>query len=109
MTQVFTLEETIASVPRLTRVQLLHFVSVELVRPDTRAGAPVFRPVDIARLHLLCDLSLDLDLDDAALDVVVSLLDQLHAARQDLAFVLRLIDALPEDQRARIARSAPEV
>lgn len=102
MTQVFDIDEAVAIVPRLTRVQLLHFVSVELVRPDTSTGVPVFQPVDIARLHLLCDLSHDLELNETALEVIVSLLDQLHAARQDLGFVLRLIDDLPEELRRRI-------
>jgi chaperone modulatory protein CbpM len=43
----------------------------------------------IARLELLCDLSQDLDLDETGLGIVISLIDQLHAARQDLATLAR--------------------
>ena len=42
-------------------------------------------------------MSVDLDLDETALGIVVSLFDQLHAARQDLAALARAIDVLPAE------------
>ncbi len=95
-------DEIIMTVTRLTRSQLFQFVEVDLVKPQQSEGGYVFRRIDIARLELLCDLSLDLDLDEAALGIVISLIDQLHAARQDLATIARAIDALPTDLRDRI-------
>jgi chaperone modulatory protein CbpM len=50
----------------------------------------------------LCDLSQDLDLEETALGIVISLIDQLHAARQDLAAIAQVIDALPVDLRSQI-------
>ena len=70
--------------------------------PSASEAGYVFRRVDIARLELLCDLSQDLELDETALGIVISLIDQLHAARQDLAALAGVIDALPEDLKARI-------
>ena len=103
MTNRLTEDDIVARVTRLTRVQLIRFVESEFVRPQQEKDGYVFRHVDIARLELLCDLSLDLGLDDTALDVVVSLIDQLHAARQDLAVLARALDTLPPDLRQRVA------
>jgi chaperone modulatory protein CbpM len=102
MTDGFSENDVITIVTRLTRSQLVRFVEVDLVRPQRADSGYVFRRIDIARLELLCDLSHDLDLDDTALGVVISLIDQLHAARQDRAAMARAIDALPLDLRSQI-------
>ena len=102
MTEHFSENEVITTVTRLTRHQLVRFVETELVRPKQTESGIVFRRIDIARLELLCDLTDDLDLDEGALGVVVSLLDQLHAARQDFLTLARAIDALPADVRRRV-------
>jgi chaperone modulatory protein CbpM len=102
MTDLFTEADVVATVTRLTRAQLYQFVESDLVRPQRDASGYVFRHVDIARLELLCDLSQDLELDEAGLGIVISLIDQLHAARQDLANLARAIDALPEDLQAML-------
>lgn len=102
MTDLYTEEDVIATVTRLTRTQLYHFVDSDLVQPRRDADGYVFRRIDIARLELLCDLSQDLDLDETALGIVISLIDQLHAARQELAAVAHAIDALPTDLQARL-------
>ncbi len=102
MTDLFTEADVVATVTRLTRAQLYQFMESDLVRPQRDATGYVFRRIDIARLELLCDLSQDLDLDEAGLGIVISLIDQLHAARQELATLARAIDALPTDLRARL-------
>lgn len=66
------------------------------------ASTLVFRQIDFARIQLLCDLTDDLDLDSAMLGVVIRLIDQLHAKRQDLLALARAISAEPPDVRARI-------
>jgi len=102
MTDHFTEDDVITIVTRLTRSQLVRFVEVDLVRPQQAGAGYVFRRIDIARLELLCDLSEDMELDEAAMGIVISLIDQLHAARQDMATMARAIDALPDDLRSRI-------
>lgn len=103
MTELLSEDEVIVRVTRLTRSQLVRFVGAALVKPQRDTGGYVFRQIDIARLELLCDLSVDLDLDETALGIVISLIDQLHAARQDLAAMARCIDLLPGDVQASIA------
>lgn len=102
MTDRFSEEDVISNVTRLTRSQLLSYVEGELVRPEKSDTGYIFRRVDIARLELLCDLSHDLDLDETALAIVVSLLDQLHAARQDLVTIARAIDSLPPELQTSV-------
>lgn len=102
MTDYFSEDEVVTTVTRLTRTELFRFIEEDLVRPQREAGRLVFRRVDIARLELLCDLSQDLDLDETGLGIVLSLIDQLHAARQDLATLTRAIEALPAEVQASI-------
>jgi len=102
MTEHYSEDEVIATVTRLTRHQLVGFVEGNFVRPERGDDGYVFRRVDIARLELLCDLSLELEFDETALGVVLSLIDQLHAARQDLAAMAQAVNALPDELRAHI-------
>lgn len=105
MTEEFSEDDVVANVTRLTRSRLVSFIEGRFVRPERGTSGYVFRRVDIARLELLCDLSLELDLDEAALGIVISLVDQLHAARQDLATITRAINALPTELRANIVEA----
>ena len=102
MTDRFSEDDIVTSITRLTRRQLVRFVEIELVKPEIEDGGYVFRKIDVARLELLCDLTHDLDLDEGALSIVLSLIDQLHTARQDLATVAGVIACLPSDLQARI-------
>jgi chaperone modulatory protein CbpM len=102
MTERYTEDEIVATVTRLTRRQLVQFIEGDLVRPERSGRGYVFRRVDVARLELLCDLSQDLDLDETALGIVISLIDQLHATRQELAAMARAIDAVPADLRGQV-------
>jgi chaperone modulatory protein CbpM len=109
MTTHLTEEEVLAAIPTLTRTRLVAFIQTELVIPlreDRRGDSThLFRKVDFARLQLLCDLTDDLELDAEALGIVVTLLDQLHAERQDLLEITRAVAAESPEVRARIAEA----
>ncbi|MCO8146023.1 hypothetical protein NHN26_12405 [Rhodovulum tesquicola] len=106
MTDHLTEDEVLAAIPSLTRTRLVAFVESDLIIPLRRESAGVsihvFRRIDCARLHLLCDLTEGLELDETALGVVITLIDQLHATRQDLLAIARAVDGEPPDVRARI-------
>ena len=106
MTEHLTEDEVIAAVSGLTRPRLVVFIETEVVIPLRRADGAVsvlvFRQIDVARMQVLCNLAEDLELDDAALAVVVALIDKLHATRQDLLAIARAVAAEPPDVRARI-------
>ena len=105
MTDRFSEDDVIATITRLTRGQLASYIEAEFIRPVQGDGGFVFGRIDIARLELLCDLSQDLDLDDTALGVVISLIDQLHAARQDCVAMARAISRLPQELRESVIAS----
>ena len=102
MTDHFSEDHVMAAITRLTRAQLTGFIQADFVRPDQHDGHYSFRRVDIARLELLCDLSQDLELNETALGIVISLIDQLHSVRQERMALRQALNALPEDLRAGI-------
>lgn len=66
-------------------------------------GAPmmVYRQIEFARMHLLGNLTVDMDLDMTALGVITSRIDHQHPRRQDLSTLARAVAAKPTDVRAR--------
>lgn len=105
MTERFSEVEVVTCVTRLTRQQLVRFIECKFVKPQRARDEYVFRQIDIARLELLCDLSLDLDMDETGLGIVISLIDQLHTARQDLVVMAQAVDKLPSEVRAHVLAS----
>ncbi|PRY80546.1 chaperone modulatory protein CbpM [Yoonia maritima] len=105
MTDRFSEDDVVMTVTRLTRRQLVRFIEGNFIKPQLAPTGYVFRQIDIARLELLCDLSMDLDLDETGLGIVISLIDQLHTARQDLAVLARAVDNLPPKVRSGVLAS----
>ena len=103
---------TLATV--LSRVQGIDAATLEIwieqdwLRPTRLQGAPVFEEIDIARLNLILELRDQLAVDEAAIPVVLSLLDQLHTTRARLQRLCEALEATP-DRPARdvIARLSP--
>jgi chaperone modulatory protein CbpM len=102
MTDRYSEDEAIAAVALLTRPLLATFVEAQIIVPVRTESSVYFRQVDIVRMELLCELHEQFDLDEDALGVVMSLIDQLHAARGELHDMLRAIEAEPEEVRQRI-------
>lgn len=65
-------------------------------------GEWVFTEIAASRLYLLWDLQVDLALDDEAVPVVLSLLDQVYALRGTLRSVIGALDDAPDDLKHRI-------
>lgn len=105
MTFRYSETEVIDTVDRLTRTRLTRYMKAEIVIPVQTEAGPRFGPVDLARLELLCDLSDAFDLDDDALGLVISLIDQLHAARTDLNDILAALQAEADEVRDRVGKS----
>jgi chaperone modulatory protein CbpM len=102
MADRYTETEILAEVPSLTRARLVSYVEARVIVPVQSDAGPVYRRIDLARLHLLCDLSDQFDLEDDALGVVISLVDQLHGVRGELAAVLAALDEEPVEVRERV-------
>ena len=98
----FTEVQTLAAIPGLTRLRLTAFVQARIVMPLHAETGPVFRQADLARIELLCELAEEFGLDEDGLGLVMSLLDQLHAARRDLRAIAAAVAEEAPEVRARI-------
>ncbi|WP_313665519.1 chaperone modulator CbpM [Shinella sp.] len=77
-------DEIIEQIADLQQSDLDAWISEALISPQEDAGALVFSEVECARIRLICTLRYDLEVDEDTLPIIVSLLDQLHQARQRL-------------------------
>jgi chaperone modulatory protein CbpM len=105
MTQFYSEEEVVVTVSGLTRARLVAYVEAEIVQPVQGAQGPVYRPIDVARLQLLAELTEHFDLSEDGLAVVMRLVDQVHALRSDLRCLVGAITQEPEEVRARLAKA----
>jgi chaperone modulatory protein CbpM len=102
MIDLLSEDDAIAATAGLTRDRLITFIAAEMVSPQRSDAGPVYRRIDIARLHLLCELTDDLDLDEHALGIVISLIDQLHDARFALRTLADAFAAAPDELRSHM-------
>jgi chaperone modulatory protein CbpM len=74
---------------RLDDGTLEAWIAEEWLIPSGTATEPVFTDADIARAALIRDLRHDLAVNDPGIDVILSLIDQVHGLRRSLADLLR--------------------
>lgn len=67
------------------QVQVLEFwLEQRWLVPEETTGEQRFSEVDVARAHLIRELKDDLGANDAGIDVILHLVDQIHGLRQVL-------------------------
>ncbi|MGE4220170.1 MAG: chaperone modulator CbpM [Alphaproteobacteria bacterium] len=101
-----TLTETqvLARIERLSVTRLQSWIEMGCVRPAAGRDAAAYSEADLARLRLLCELVDDLAIDEAALPVVLSLLDQVHGLRRQLRLLAEAVEQQPAAVRNAVAR-----
>ncbi len=88
----------------LQRPDLERWIVLRLVLPDSVAGGYVFQEIDVARVRLIRELRDDLQVNEEALPVVLSLLDQLYDVRRRLREVGEALRrTTPMDVRRAVA------
>ncbi len=102
------LEEVAALIGRIEAAELERWCLEGWVRPEREAEQWRFAEIDVARVRLICELKVDLAIDDEALPVVLDLMDQVHGLRARLAALARAVAAEPPDVRRRIAAAVAE-
>ena len=81
---MITLDILLTHVEGLRPDDLQRWIAEGYVRPDAEAEALVFHEIDVERVRLIIELRDRLAVDEAALPVVLSLLDQVYALRRRL-------------------------
>jgi chaperone modulatory protein CbpM len=92
----------------LQAAELERWVRESWVRPESSGSTYVFHEIDVARVRLIVELRRDLEIDEAAMPVVLNLLDQLYALRRRMKAARDAIESLPPDLRAAIAQRLGE-
>ncbi|MCE2564972.1 chaperone modulator CbpM [Komagataeibacter sp. FNDCF1] len=79
------------------------WIDSEWLRPEGTRGHYLFREIDEARARLIRELREDMGVNDEGVPVVLSLLDQLYAARRQMYRLREAISAPRESElRGRI-------
>ena len=105
----YTLTETLTLVSDLGEQQLHRYIRAGVVMPVQSQDGPLFRELDLARLHLVVDLAEGYHLDEEALAMVLSLIDQLHGLRGDMRLMLDAVAREPAETRLRLKAAIREV
>ena len=99
---MFTLQQVITEVG-VTETDLQLWIDQRWVLPHRRENDFVFDDVDLARARLIRELRVDLMVNEEAIPVVLSLLDQVHALRRTLTRVNSAIDRASSAAKTEIA------
>ncbi|MFC3180523.1 chaperone modulator CbpM [Cypionkella sinensis] len=79
---MISIEILIAQNSGLDRQDLERWILNDWVKPERQSGGFVFQEIDVARVKLIRELRQDLDIDEEALPVILSLVDQLYELRR---------------------------
>jgi chaperone modulatory protein CbpM len=104
MTSAYAPEQVIESVTTLPAERLSHFERLRIVTPVTTSEGPRYQSLDVRRIALLCELTDDFEVNEDALVIIMSLLDQLHGVHFRLEQVVRAIDAEPSETKLRLSQ-----
>ena len=101
---MISLDILIAQNSGLDRQDLERWILNEWVRPERGPEGPVFQAIDVARVKLIRELRQDMDIDEEALPIILSLMDQLYALRRRYhALGTAIAENAPDDLRRKLA------
>jgi chaperone modulatory protein CbpM len=94
----------IAQISGLKRQDLERWISNAWIRPDRSAGGYAFREIDVARARLILEMRDEMEINEDALPVVLSLLDQLYDLRRQMRDLNNAFtQVVPSDVRRELA------
>ena len=83
---------------RIDRQTLQSWIQEEWLLPKQSAEGWLFSDLDLARANLIIDLRENMGVNDAGLDVILHLLDQMHGLRRVMS---ELIGSMSQDSRSK--------
>ena len=100
-------EELVGRLEGLDRRELVHWVENRWVLPERQQGTWIFHEVDVARVELILEIRKEFGIDDDALALILSLLDQVYDLRRQLGRLCDALAAQPPDVREAVTRALP--
>lgn len=96
--------ELIARCAYLERHVLMIWIEEGIIAPHSDGAGYLFDRIDQSRVELACDLHYRMGLEHASLPVILSLIDQLHEARNCLRALTRAVAEQPDTVQGEITR-----
>jgi chaperone modulatory protein CbpM len=96
------LDAVIALFGGLEAVELRSWVERGWVQPDPEGGAWEFHDIDVARVRLILELRRELAVDEEAIPLVLSLLDQVYELRGTVRRLLAAVEHQPGEVRSAV-------
>jgi chaperone modulatory protein CbpM len=107
---MITLEMLCLEVRGLRAEDVLRWIAHEWVRAEPQDGGYAFSEIDVARVRLIRELRNDMLVNEEALPVVLSLLDQIYDMRRRMRRMQSLLDeTMPQDLRVELVRRLREM
>jgi chaperone modulatory protein CbpM len=100
-------DELLIRLRGLDRRELVRWVENRWVLPERRAETWVFHEVDVARVELIFEIRRDFAIDDEAMPLVLSLLDQVYGLRRQMRRLCDAVAAQPDEIRDAIRKALP--
>ncbi len=98
---MITIEMLVTEVTGLGRQDLERWIAYGWVRPDGPPGEYVFHEIDVARVRLIQELHGQMQVNEDALPVVLSLLDQVYDLRRRMREIGDAVGRCPPELRER--------
>jgi len=73
--------------------------------PDKTGPEPQFRDADFARGRLIVEMTRDMGVNEAGVDLVMELVDQLHSLRRTMRDLMAALGQQDEETQFKILRS----
>jgi chaperone modulatory protein CbpM len=96
------LDDVLAEV-HLSRAEVEAWIRDEWLRPARSGETYLFDEADVARCRLIGELRRDLSMDDEAIPVILSLLDQIYALRHALSGLQDALHNASREAREEVA------
>ena len=100
-------DELLLRLRGLERRELMRWVENRWVLPEHHGDAWVFHEVDVARVELIFDIRRDFAIDDEAIGLVLSLLDQVYDLRRQMRRLCDAVATQPPEVQDAIRRALP--
>ena len=94
--------ETVLEQVTIGRGELEYCIARQWILPTARDDTYFFDAADVARVRLIAELRQEMSIDDEAMPVVLSLLDQIYALRGALKELGAAVNELPVPLRESI-------
>lgn len=95
--------ELLRRIEGLTVTELRLCVERGWLRPSAATRGASYLEIDVARMRLIREMRHELEIDDEAIPLLLSLVDRVHSLRRELRLLAEAVGELPDEMRQRVA------